>query len=871
MTKRTLTIAATLLLAASAFAVPAKRVKRQVEQPDGTMLTVTVRGDENFHFVATEDGQPLVVGNDGAYRYAVLDADGHLAPSSQVAHNLSGRSAAEKAFLSSYSTEASKVRSLGEKRAAQRNSRRIARLMKRGAVDSKGMPRRQQMAGATGGEGIGVTGERKGLVILVNFKDKKMQSKHTQAEWNDYFNKVGYDINGNSGSVHDYFYEQSYGKFDLDFDVVGPVTVSKNMAAYGANDASGDDIDPAGMVVEACKLAYDQYGLDMSKYDWDGDGAVDQVYLIYAGYGEASDATGELADCIWQHEWDIQEGGYSLVLGGKRIRTYGCSSELNGNAGTQMDGIGTACHEFSHCLGIPDFYDTGGNNNYGMSEWDLMDYGSYGGDGYCPSGYNTYEKWVSGWIEPTVLSKPQYITDMKPLTDAPEACVVFNEATPTEYYIFENRQQKKTDAELPAHGMLVIHVDYDQTAWTKNTVNNVYNHQRFTIVPADNKLTESTNSGDTYPGTTKTTSLTDNTTPATKLFNANSDGRKFLGKPVTDIKESNGNISFTFMGGISIDTPSDDDINVTDMGSNWFSAAWAPIADAKSYNLELREKSEQPSADEALLLSESLKTWGKDAVSDGTKDISADLDSYMTNKGWTGTKVYECPGCAKLGSSKAVGNLTSPLITDHEASVVTVRLSSSAYGNDAAETKVALVDADGNELSSETIAPDGKMATIQLANDNSVDYKVVITPKKRGYVYSVAIYDGEYSAEDFISQNVAPKSVMRAATQRFSDVKDCKYRFENLNEGATYQWRLQAVSGNVLSAWSNWQTVDLGAYTSINGVNEDASLKANDEVEVFTATGVCCGRMTLGEFAASQLPSGVYVVKNGGKSLKLAK
>jgi M6 family metalloprotease-like protein len=213
-----------------------------------------------------------------------------------------------------------------------------------------------------------VTGKRKGLVILVNFQDTKMMRTHTQTEWNDYFNLKGYSKLNNSGSVHDYFYNQSYGLFDLEFDVVGPVTVSKKMAAYGANDAYGNDVDPAGMVYEACQLAADQ--VNFADYDWDGDGEVDQVYLIYAGYGEAANSN-TLANTIWQHEWNLEEAGYSLTIDGVRINTYGCSSELNGDSGSYMDGIGTACHEFSHCLGIPDLYDTSGNGNYGMDEWDL--------------------------------------------------------------------------------------------------------------------------------------------------------------------------------------------------------------------------------------------------------------------------------------------------------------------------------------------------------------------------------------------------------------------------------------------------------------------------------------------------------------------
>lgn len=854
------------MLAASAFAVPAKRVKRQVQQPDGSVLTVMLRGDENFHYTSTEDGQPLVQRADGAYCYATLDSNGKLTASAQVAHDVESRGAAELSFLNYYTAESQKVRSLGMERAKQRNARRMARLANRGVVDASGKPVRRVMAGATGGEGIGVTGKRKGLVILVNFKDKKMQSKHTQAEWNDYFNKVGYNKYGNNGSVHDYFYAQSYGKLDLEFDVIGPVTVSKNMASYGANDAQGNDIDPAGMIKEACELAYAKEKMDMSQYDWDGDGAVDQVYVIYAGYGEA--AGGE-KNTIWPHEWDIEGGGYSLVLGGQRIRTYACSSELNGGNGTDISGIGTACHEFSHCMGIPDFYDTAGGGCFGMDAWDLMDYGSYGGDGYEPTGYNTYEKWVSGWIEPTILTEPCYIKNMKPLSDAPEACVVFNEANKNEYYIFENRQLKGTDVALPNHGMLVIHVDYDQKVWFDNEVNNTSNHQRFTVVPADNKLTSETVTGDTYPGTTKSTELTDTSKPAATLFNANSDGRKFLGKPVTEITEKDGLISFTFMGGVNLDAPQPKVMNMT---ATSFTGGWNAVDGAESYTVELREKSNLPSVDEAVKLSEDLSKWGEKLAVEGTIDISADLDSKMQNKGWTGDKVFECPGCAKIGTAKKQGNLTSPLITDNSSASVTVRLSASAYGKDATDITVSLLDNDDATIAEQTIKMDGMMATIVLDNADMKDYKVMVQPKKRGYIYFVGIYDGNYSAEDFQSMNVAPKTAMKAAAQRFTGIKTTSYKFDKLTAGTTYQWRVCAVAGDAMSKWSAWQTADLSTWSGINGVTENLTqLAAGDLVKVYSSVGTALGTMTYGDFCRMALPAGVYVVKSAKTTLKVTK
>ena len=833
MSKRFLTLAAVFMLAASAFAVPAKRVKRQVQQPDGSVLTVMLRGDENFHYTSTEDGQPLVQREDGAYCYATIGADGMLTASAQVAHNEGSRGAGELAFLSYYSTEAQKVRSLGMERAKQRNAHRMARLAKRNAMDAAGKPiMREIMAGATGGEGIGVTGKRKGLVILVNFKDKKMQAKHSLEEWKNYFNKEGYNNYGNNGSVHDYFYKQSYGKFDLEFDVVGPVTVSKNMDSYGANDVYGNDVDPAGMIKEACELAYAQEKLDMTQYDWDGDGAADQVYVIYAGYGEASGAP---ANTIWPHEWDLESAGYSLHLGGVRINTYACSSELNGASGTYISGIGTACHEFSHCMGIPDMYDTQNGGCFG----------------------------------PTILSEPCYVKDMKPLDEAEESYVVFNEKNKNEYYIFENRQLQGTDKALPNHGMLVIHMDYNQKVWESNAVNNAYNHQRFTVVPADNKLTGETVTGDTWPGTTRSTELTDTSKPAATLFNANSDGRKFLGKPVTEIAEKNGKISFTFMGGLSLSAPQP---KLVDMAETSFMGGWNAVENAESYTIELREKIAQGSADEALMLSEDLSTWGANLTADGTIDISGALDSKMQNVGWTGEKVFECPGCAKLGSSKKQGNLTSPLITDHSATSVTVRFSASAYGNDVAEATVSLLGKEGSVISEQTVDMDGTVTTVVLANANMDDYKVKVQPKKRGYVFSIGIYDGDFSAEDFQSMGVAEKAVMKASAQRFSDIKTTSYKFEGLNAGATYQWRVCAVAGNVLSKWSDWQTVDLSAWSTIDGVTEDATqMAAKDVVTVFSSVGTQLGTMTYGEFCGKNMPKGVYVVKGEKGALKVAK
>lgn len=57
-------------------------------------------------------------------------------------------------------------------------------------------------------------------------------------------------------------------------------------------------------------------------------------------------------------------------------------------------------------------YDTTTGTNFGMGAWDLMDYGSYNGDGYVPAGYSGYEKMVCGWTTPIELDQATTVNDV---------------------------------------------------------------------------------------------------------------------------------------------------------------------------------------------------------------------------------------------------------------------------------------------------------------------------------------------------------------------------------------------------------------------------------------------------------------------------
>ena len=540
-----------LLLSFSIGAVPAKRQRTVLTLADGSRVTATSCGDENLHFFLTDDGRTFCLGGEGL----------------------------------AYEVGRHRLNSLWRERSRQRSLQR----------------RHSAVKSASGTKDAPFTGDRRGLVILVSFPDRELL--YDSAEYHNYFNQPGYSRFGMTGSVHDYFMAQSYGQFNLSFDVIGPVTVSQPFAYYGSNstEAGGTDRHPGQMVSEAVLLA--DPDVNFADYDWDGDGYVEQVVLVYAGYSEAQSPGNP--SLLWPHEWsltaagDYDDGSGALFRDGVWVDTYACSSELRDSTGTALDGIGTACHEFSHCMGLPDLYDTDRMDGqcYGMSMWSVMDEGMYAGRDYCgttPSGYTSYERMCCGWLRPEILTDPCIVTGMSALAEEPRAYILYNGGYKDEYYLLENRQRVGWDTWLPGHGMLVLHVDYDADAWNDNRVNAVDSHPRLTVIPADNhymsgafpSFTEL--AGDPFPGTEGNTALTDSTRPAAVLYHPDYTGRKLMGRPVTDITEADGLIGFVFDGGTLVGTPVA--LEPDDITEDGFIARWTPVPDADYYQVMLLEQ-----------------------------------------------------------------------------------------------------------------------------------------------------------------------------------------------------------------------------------------------------------------------------------------
>lgn len=528
-----------LFLSAFANAVPARKVVKTVIQQDGTNLQIVLGGDEYFRYYTTTDGVPLVWFRDNYY-YGQFVADSLQADTCWMAHEPALRGAEEMQLAMCLKEEFLKYyEAIHENRIAQKYSQMLLDGPTTRTLSSFGGQVLQEP----------LIGSKKGLVILVNFQDVKMKTNMPKETFHALMNEEGYKGYGMYGSVRDYFLAQSYGAFDLSFDVVGPVTVSQEMAYYGAN-LGGNDIRPGVMVLEACKLVDPE--VNFAEYDWDGDGMAEQIYLIYAGYPESDGAP---AETIWPHQFQVTDtDGSALVLDNTIIKKYACSSELAGVSGSTVAGIGAICHEFSHCFGLPDFYDTRGSN-FGMDVWSLMDYGCYNNNGYTPIGFSAYERMFCGWLEPQVLFMQQPIQNMPALSDEPVAYFIQNEANQSEYYVLENRQKKGWDSEMSGHGLLVVHVDYNQSLWTSNIVNTSSSRQRMTIIPADNSLGRNSSdyAGDLYPGSSNNRNLTNESVPAACLNSYNVDGSRFMNKPIYNIREENGLISFDYMRSYSTD------------------------------------------------------------------------------------------------------------------------------------------------------------------------------------------------------------------------------------------------------------------------------------------------------------------------------
>ena len=603
-----------LIVTLTVSAVPAKRgLWKTLILSNGTEVRAQLVGDEHGHYWQAEDGI--------AYIQAV-DADYYVP------------------------VEAKQVLAKAKARRAKVNAQRVQKR-------EFGHPTHYE-------------GQKKAIIILVNFTDKSFKSSNNNALYQKIANQENFNEGDFKGSMADYFKAQSRGKFELDFDVVGPVTVSKNASYYGSNDSGGNDKYAGQMVCEAVTLAKNQVS-NWKQYDWDNDGYVDQVYVVYAGKGEAD---GGATNTIWPHAYSLSDAkndgdgtGPVEVETGLKVNSYACGPELDGYTG-DVAGIGTMCHEFSHCLGYPDFYDTDYSGGPGTCNWDLMDGGSYNGGGYQPAGYTSYERWFAGWETPITLEDEDVeITNMKSLQNGGESYIIYNKGNREEYFLLENRQKEGWDASLTGAGLVILHVDHNESVWESNQPNDDPSHQRMTWIPADKTYKYQVSEGIKYYYTTQgdafpygeINSFNKKFGTLAKFYNKNTNGTYYMDASVDDITQN-----------------ADKTISFKYVANGGTSGGGDPVKPTGNY-----------------LFYESFDdcagTGGNDDSWSGQIASSAFAPD---NTGWTvcydskGEKAYGADKCARFGSSSVVGWATTPTFNVNGTAKLTFQAGAWSAKND---------------------------------------------------------------------------------------------------------------------------------------------------------------------------------------------
>ena len=161
-------------------------------------------------------------------------------------------------------------------------------------------------------------------VVLVEYQDVKFNLSDPKDYFTRLLNEEGFSDYYATGSARDWFINSSNGMFKPEFEIMGPVTLQKNQEYYGGNDAYGQDNAPQRMVIEACRQL--NTTVDFSRFDRDGDGYIDNVFVVYAGRGEAS---GGSSDCVWPHAWTLNaaEPGSIYTFDNVRLNRYACCNE----------------------------------------------------------------------------------------------------------------------------------------------------------------------------------------------------------------------------------------------------------------------------------------------------------------------------------------------------------------------------------------------------------------------------------------------------------------------------------------------------------------------------------------------------------------
>ena len=234
MRNRLILVASLLILIAQftfqneAFAVPADPHPISYRQPDGTVVTIIIKGDEKVHWAETMDGYTLLSNGKSGWEYAKMNRNGDIECSKILAHQKEKRLVKETKLLKGLTKNLTFSKSQVQLLKQVWNIKQSNTLKSANMLDGN---EKQKVFSPLGSKNL--------VMILIGFQDKAFTK--TREDFDDLMNQSGYNLNGAEGSVKDFFHETSYNNFDITTTVAGPYTAAHKMAYYGANNSNQDN------------------------------------------------------------------------------------------------------------------------------------------------------------------------------------------------------------------------------------------------------------------------------------------------------------------------------------------------------------------------------------------------------------------------------------------------------------------------------------------------------------------------------------------------------------------------------------------------------------------------------------------------------
>jgi immune inhibitor A len=341
---------------------------------------------------------------------------------------------------------------------------------------------------------------RQAIVILVDFSDNVAnQTTYPPSHYTDLLFSVG---TYPTGSMRDYYLENSYGNFTVTGEVTNWLRMPQTYAYYvdGQRGIYGDYPNNCQKMVEDAVVAADPY-VDFSQYDNDGpdgipdsgddDGYVDALFVVHAGRGY--EQTGNSND-IHSHAWSTY---YDVSVDGVKASSYSTEPE---------DGkIGVFCHEFGHVLGCPDLYDYGYDSR-GVGYWSLMASGSWGNGGITPVHIDAWNKALLGFLTPVVPTGSLFDVLVPQVEDNAVAYKIWTGGSAgAEFFMLEHRRQTMFDSYAPSSGILIYHVDENMWDNDNQMCGSGYPHYLVGVEQADGECdleyyVNRGDAGDPWPG-----------------------------------------------------------------------------------------------------------------------------------------------------------------------------------------------------------------------------------------------------------------------------------------------------------------------------------------------------------------------------------